>query len=107
MKKVLLTQDIHQDALALLKEKVEVIISESPDDNVVRSCISGCHGIIVRSATKLIRETIFEADTLEVIARTGTGVDNIDVKAASERGIPVCNTQFSLIKLYYINFVCR
>ena len=92
MKKVFLTQEIHPDALKLMQGKVEIMVSPSPDDEVIRSQVSGCHGLVVRSATRLSRETIFAADSLEVIARTGAGVDNVDIGAATERGIPVCHT---------------
>ena len=92
MKKVLFTQKIHPDALKLMQGRVEIIVSPSPDDKVVRNWISGCHGLVVRSATKLSRQTIFAADSLEVIARTGAGVDNVDISSANERAIPVCHT---------------
>lgn len=92
MKRVLLTQEIHQDALKLMDGKVDVALSPSPEDEVVREHVAGVAGLVVRSATRLSRETIFAADSLEVIARTGAGVDNVDVAAATERGIPVCHT---------------
>ena len=72
MKRVLLTQKIHPEALKLMQGKVEIMVSSSPDDEVVRKQISGCHGLVVRSATRLSRQTIFAADSLEVIARTGS-----------------------------------
>ncbi len=49
-------------------------------------------GLIVRSATKVTREVIEAAKNLKVIGRAGSGVDNIDVKAATEKGIVVMNT---------------
>ena len=92
MKKVLVTQTIPEEAVRLLGEKAQVIVSPSPDDRVVRQHIRGCHAILVRSATRLSAETINCADLLEVISRTGTGIDNIDVGAATNRGVMVCNT---------------
>ena len=93
MSKVLLAQEIHKDAYQFLKDKgFEIEISPSPDDEIVRQYIKNADAIIVRTATKLSRNTIFSADNLKVIARTGAGVDNVDVAAASERNIPVCNT---------------
>jgi len=93
MKKVLLTQKIHEEAISLLKKhKVEVIISPSPDDKIVRKYIIDVDGIIVRTTTKLSMDTIFSAKKLKVISRTGAGVDNIDVSSASEKGIPICYT---------------
>jgi len=93
MKKVLLSQEIHNDAIRFLKDKGFVVeITPSPEDEVVRKYTGDADAIIVRTATKLSRDTIFSAKKLKVIARTGAGVDNIDVRAASERNIPVCNT---------------
>ena len=46
-------------------------------------------GLIVRSGTKVTAEVIAAGERLKLIGRAGTGVDNIDVKAASDRGIVV------------------
>jgi len=93
MKKILLSQNIHEDAVKYLKDRgFKLIIAPSPEDEVVRQYISNADAIIVRTATKLSRETIFAAGNLKVIARTGAGVDNVDIEAASEKQIPVCNT---------------
>ncbi|MGM0365615.1 MAG: hydroxyacid dehydrogenase [Actinomycetota bacterium] len=90
--KVLLGQEIHPDAMNLLKDNgFDIVVSPSPEDKVVRQHIEDAEGIIVRTATKLSRETIMAAKRLKVIGRTGAGVDNVDVGAASERNIPVCN----------------
>ncbi len=90
--KVLLGQKIHPHAMELLQKKgFEIIISPSPEDEVVRDHITHADGIIVRTATRLSRESIYAAKQLKVIGRTGAGVDNVDVQAASEKSIPVCN----------------
>lgn len=46
-------------------------------------------GLIVRSATKVTREVVEAAPQLKLVGRAGTGVDNIDVPAASEKGVKV------------------
>ncbi len=93
MKKVLLSQEIHKDAISFLKQKgFELFTAPSPEDEEVRKYVADADGIIVRTATKLSRDTIFAAKQLKVIARTGAGVDNVDVAAATEKNIPVCNT---------------
>ncbi len=51
----------------------------------------GAHGWIVRSATKINEELIEAADVLEVIGRAGVGVDNVDLKAATKKGVLVLN----------------
>jgi D-3-phosphoglycerate dehydrogenase len=93
MKNILLSQKIHEDAIEFLKNKgFNITISPSPDDETVRENAGEADAIIVRTATKLSRETIFSSPRLKVIARTGGGVDNVDIEAASEKNIPVCNT---------------
>ncbi len=90
-KKVLIVQPIHESGIRLLRKEVEVILA--PDSSVETVCkeIKGIHGVIVRTAP-FTREIIESADKLKVIGRHGVGVDNIDIKAASERGIPVVHT---------------
>jgi D-3-phosphoglycerate dehydrogenase len=56
--------------------------------------IAGYDGLAVRSATKVTAELIAQADNLKVVGRAGIGVDNIDVAAATGRGIVVMNTPF-------------
>ena len=93
MSTVLLSQEIHKDAVRYLRDQgFKIEISPSPDDEVVRKYIRTADAVIVRTATKLSRETIFIAKNLKVIARTGSGVDNVDINAASDRNIPVCYT---------------
>jgi D-3-phosphoglycerate dehydrogenase / 2-oxoglutarate reductase len=58
----------------------------------LRKIIGGYHGLVVRSSTKVTAELIGFANSMKVIGRAGTGVDNIDVEAATRRGILVMNT---------------
>jgi D-3-phosphoglycerate dehydrogenase / 2-oxoglutarate reductase len=53
--------------------------------------MQGMHAVIVRSSTRITREALQYADTLQVIGRAGVGVDNIDVMAATEHGVAVLN----------------
>ena len=92
MKRVLLCQDVHPEGRRVLEGKTEVLVAPDPREEPIRAMIAGFHGVIVRSATTLGPETIDAATSLQVIGRTGVGVDNIDVEAASRRGIPVCYT---------------
>ncbi len=59
--------------------------------------IAGYDGILIRSATQLTAEVIGRADRLKVIGRAGIGVDNVDVEAATKRGIIVANAPQSNI----------
>ena len=90
-KKVLIVQPIHESGIRLLKKEVEVILAPDSSVETVRKEIKGIHGVIVRTAP-FTREIIESADKLKVIGRHGVGVDSIDIKAASERGIPVVHT---------------
>ncbi|MBI4441616.1 hypothetical protein HY639_05590 [Candidatus Woesearchaeota archaeon] len=57
--------------------------------------LQGHHGLIVRSATKVTKDIIERTDGLEIIGRAGAGVDTIDVQAATQKGIVVCNTPYA------------
>jgi len=91
MKKVVVTHRLDENIMKLLGKKFNVEVANSGDPNEIYSLIKGAHGIIVRIGY-LDRKTIMSLNDLEVIGRTGVGVDNIDLEAASERGIPVVVT---------------
>jgi D-3-phosphoglycerate dehydrogenase / 2-oxoglutarate reductase len=55
------------------------------------AALDGCEGLIVRSETKVTAEILDAATSLRVIGRAGVGVDNIDVNAATQRGVVVMN----------------
>jgi len=65
-----------------------------PDAAALLDCIDKYDGLAIRSATKATAELIGKADALKVIGRAGIGVDNIDIAAATRRGIIVMNTPF-------------
>ena len=54
--------------------------------------LQDCEGLIVRSATKVTADVINAAEKLQVVGRAGTGVDNVDLEAATRKGILVMNT---------------
>jgi D-3-phosphoglycerate dehydrogenase len=91
--RVLVTEAIADAGIALLRDAgigVDVTSGLSPDELV--ATIGGYDGLIVRSATKVTREVIDAGDRLKVVGRAGIGVDNVDVDAATRRGIVVVNT---------------
>ncbi|HLC40392.1 MAG TPA: phosphoglycerate dehydrogenase [Methylomirabilota bacterium] len=93
MKRVLVTdnlQDVGVEALG--KEGLDVTVVPTLPQAELCERIGEFHGLIVRSATKVTAEVIAAGKNLEVIGRAGAGVDNIDVEAASQRGIVVMNT---------------
>lgn len=87
--KVLICDPIEDEALELLRKRLDVKVggeAKNTDADV----------IIVRSRTKVTKEVVESAKNLKIIGRPGVGVDNIDVKAAEERGIKVINTPEAL-----------
>lgn len=93
MKKVIVTDALQEVGIEALRQEglsVEVVPTLPEADLCAR--IADAHGLIVRSATKVTARVIDAARALEVVGRAGAGVDNIDVEAASERGIIVMNT---------------
>jgi D-3-phosphoglycerate dehydrogenase / 2-oxoglutarate reductase len=79
------------EEFAAFPELVLVVKTGLPADRL-RAELGDAAGLVVRSATQATREVIAAGASLKVIGRAGAGVDNIDVKAASERGIVVLNT---------------
>jgi D-3-phosphoglycerate dehydrogenase / 2-oxoglutarate reductase len=79
------------EAFAAFPELELVVKTGLPADRLV-SELGDSAGLVVRSATQATRDLIAAGRSLKVIGRAGAGVDNIDVKAASERGIVVLNT---------------
>jgi len=71
---------------------VDVITGMDPDE--LKACIGQYDGLAIRSSTKATAEILEAADNMKVIGRAGIGVDNIDISAASTKGIVVMNTPF-------------
>ncbi len=95
MPKVLISDSMSPRAEEIFRERgvdVDVITGMTPED--LKSCIGDYNGLAVRSATKATAEILEAAGTLKVIGRAGIGVDNIDIPAASAKGIVVMNTPF-------------
>ncbi len=91
MPKVLVTDEIAQDGIDLLRTEVEVDVHLRPSPDELLKLIKGHEAIVVRSQTKVTADVIAAADVLQVIGRAGSGVDNIDLEAATQRGIVVVN----------------
>lgn len=90
-KKIIVTDGISENAKKMLEEKYEVDLKKGIPPEELKKVIKEYNAIIVRSATKVTAEIIDAAQNLEVIGRAGEGVDNIDVKAATAKGIVVVN----------------
>jgi D-3-phosphoglycerate dehydrogenase / 2-oxoglutarate reductase len=90
--KILVTDDVSDSGLEPLRDAgfaVEKRTRLPPEE--LRQAMSDCEGLVVRSETKVSAELMDAARRLRVIGRAGVGVDNIDVPAATARGIVVMN----------------
>jgi len=91
--KILISDPLHDEGLKILtaekKFKVDVKAKLPPEE--LKRAIKGCDAIIVRSATKVTKDIIDASDKLRLIGRAGVGLDNVDVAAASKKGIMVVN----------------
>jgi D-3-phosphoglycerate dehydrogenase len=95
--RVLVKEKIADSGVNMLRERFAVDVGIDWTDEELAERIGGYHGILIRSATQLTAELIGRADNLRVIGRAGIGVDNVDVEAATKRGIIVANAPQSNI----------
>jgi D-3-phosphoglycerate dehydrogenase len=88
--KVLVTDDVHESCVEILRSRgCCVTVKPSLTKEELIKAVKEYDAIVVRGRTKLTRDVIMEAQSLKVIGRAGVGLDNIDLKAASEKGIKV------------------
>ena len=91
-KKVLVADRIAKEGIDVLRDKgydVDVKLDLTEDELAAQ--IAPYDAIVVRSATTVTRRVIEAAENLKIIGRAGVGVDTIDLDAATERGVIVCN----------------
>jgi len=89
--KVLVKEKIADSGVDLLRQNFEVDLGLEMSEQELMESIGGYDAILVRSATQVTPELIERAERLKVIGRAGTGVDNVDIPAATRRGIVVAN----------------
>jgi D-3-phosphoglycerate dehydrogenase len=92
--RVLVREPIADAGIDLLRERFDVDVD--PNADLVEK-IGAYDAIVIRSATKLTAEVLERAERLKVIGRAGVGVDNVDVEAATRRGIVVANAPESTV----------
>ena len=93
--RVLISDQMDPKAEQIFRERgcdVDVITGKTPEE--LGEIIGNYDGLAIRSTTKLTKELIDKATSLKVVGRAGIGVDNIDIPAASVKGIVVMNTPF-------------
>jgi len=92
--KILVSDNLSEKGVEIFKKakgiQVDVKTGLTPDE--LKAIIKDYDGLVIRSATKVTAEIIEAADKLKVVGRAGIGLDNVDIPAASQRGIVVMNT---------------
>lgn len=91
---VLISDNVDKRAIALLQEKPDLRVTAGGDLSREQTiaALPEADALIIRSATKANAELLSYASKLKVIARAGVGVDNVDLNAATDKGIVVMNT---------------
>ncbi|OAN45580.1 phosphoglycerate dehydrogenase [Paramagnetospirillum marisnigri] len=95
MPKVLISDKLSPAAVQIFKDRgieTDVKVGLAPDE--LKAIIGGYDGLAIRSNTKVTAEILAAATNLKVVGRAGIGVDNVDVPAATGRGVVVMNTPF-------------
>lgn len=92
--RVLVSDAIAPEGMERLKraDDIDVVDGSAWDRQELLSQVGSFHGLIVRSATQVDEALLGAADALRVVGRAGVGVDNIDMKAATKRGVVVINS---------------
>ena len=90
--KVLAADGISTKGIELLEKEFEVVVKEKISHEELLSIIPEFDALMVRSASKVTADVIERAEKLKIIGRAGVGVDNIDIPAATARGIIVINS---------------
>ena len=95
--RVLISDKLSQTAVDIFKQRgidVDFQPDLGKDKDKLHEIIKDYDGLAIRSATKVTAKIIEAADNLKVVGRAGIGVDNVDIPAASNRGIIIMNTPF-------------
>lgn len=95
MPKVLISDKMDPKAAQIFRERgleVDEITGKTPDE--LKAIIGEYDGLAIRSSTKVTKDILDHATNLKVVGRAGIGVDNVDIPAASARGVVVMNTPF-------------
>ena len=94
---VLVAEELAPSALEVLADDFEVRHVDGADRAALLPAIADVDAVIVRSATMIDAEALAASSRLKVVARAGVGLDNVDVAAATARGVLVVNAPTSNI----------
>jgi len=88
----LLYEPIHEAGMKVLRSVGQVRLASNTDEDTIVAEIGDVHGVVMRANGRVTRRILEHAPLLKVVGRHGTGVDNIDLEAATERGVQVVKT---------------
>src|ERR671917_1938176 len=94
---VLIAEELAPAAIDVLAHDFDVRHVDGTDRPALLAALADADAVIVRSATQIDAEAIAAAGRLKVVARAGVGLDNVDVKAATQAGVMVVNAPTSNI----------
>lgn len=94
MAKVLVSDSLSKQGLEVLEKAAGIEVDYKPglSEDELAAAIGPYHGLVIRSGSNVTKKVLDAAENLRVVGRAGIGVDNVDVKEASRRGIVVMNT---------------
>ena len=94
MPKVLVSDKLSRQGLEILERAAGLELEYAPglEPDALLERVRDVDGLVIRSGTKVTRDVIAAAESLRVVGRAGIGVDNVDLPAATARGIVVLNT---------------
>lgn len=94
MYKILVSDKLAEDAINMLKKEkdIECVVKTGMDENQLTEELPDYDALIIRSGTKVTAKALSQVKKLRIIGRAGVGVDNVDMQAATARGIIVMNT---------------
>jgi D-3-phosphoglycerate dehydrogenase len=93
-KTVLVHRPIHPEAMLRLQQKVQVLAPFDASDSELLALLPRAHAILLGASLHMGPDNLDRCQRLEILARHGVGLDNVDVDAATERGIPVAYTPY-------------
>jgi D-3-phosphoglycerate dehydrogenase len=97
MPKVLVSDELSETAVQIFRDRgieVDYLPKLGKDKDALLAAIPAYDGLAIRSATKVTEKLLTAAQRLKVVGRAGIGVDNVDIPAASRKGVIVMNTPF-------------
>lgn len=91
--KILVSDPLAKEGVKIFEDEgFEVVVKTGLKPEELKEAIKGVHGLVIRSATKVTADLLAAADSLKVVGRAGTGLDNVDIPAATAKGVIVMNT---------------